>query len=294
MDHRKKASALRVGVRAHDFGRLPVEELAARIAAKGFSVVQLALNKAIAGLNLQPGDLNEELARDIAWVFARHDVGVEVLGCYINPIHPDSQTRAAGLQFFKDHLRCARAFGCGLVALESGSVTADYSPHPANHDEAAFAAMLASLAELVAEGERHGVCVGLEAVAAHTVSSSRKLRRVLDAICSRHLRVVFDPVNLLTPENVHERAHVFEEAFDLLGDKIVVVHAKDFILEHGVVKAVPAGRGALDYFRLLQLLAKTRRPGGTPPPVLFEEADEAVADESLNFLRMKWNEVRYE
>ena len=256
--------------------------------------MQLALNKAIAGLNLQPGDLNEELAREIAWSFARHDVGIEVLGCYINPIHPDLKTRAALLQFFKDHLRCARAFGCGLVALESGSVNADYSPHAANHGEAAFAAMLASLAELVAEAEQHGVCVGLEAVTAHTVSSSRKLRRVLDAIRSRHLRVVFDPVNLLTPENIGEQAYVFAEAFDLLGDEIAVVHAKDVVPEHGAMRTVPAGQGALDYFRLLQLLAETKPPGEKPPPILLEEADATAADECLNFLKMRMNEVCYE
>ena len=49
------SSAPRPGVRAHDFGCDTPERLAARIAAQGFSCAQLALNKAIAGLNLQAG-----------------------------------------------------------------------------------------------------------------------------------------------------------------------------------------------------------------------------------------------
>jgi len=294
MDQRDKVSAIRIGVRAHDFGRLPVEELAARIARPGFSGVQLALNKAIAGLHLQPGDLNEELARDIAWAFARHDVGIDVLGCYINPIHPEVKTRAALLGFFKDHLRFARQFGCGIVALESGSVNADYSPHPANHGEEAFQIMLASISALASAAEKYGVVVGLEAVTGHTVSTPKKMRRVLDEIASDNLRVVFDPVNLLTPENVNAQADVFAEAFDLLGSEIAVVHAKDFVLEQGAMRTVPAGQGALDYRRLLQLLAATKPAGETPPPILLEEADETAAEESRDFLRMKWNEVHYE
>ena len=47
---------IRVGVRAHDFGKLPADELARRIAATGMSCVQLAVSKAIAGLDLKPVD----------------------------------------------------------------------------------------------------------------------------------------------------------------------------------------------------------------------------------------------
>ena len=294
VERRDNPAAPRIGVRAHDIGRLPADELAARIAAQGFFGVQLALNKAIAGLNLQPGDLHAELARDIAWAFARHNLGIEVLGCYINPIHPDLKTRSALLGFFKDHLRFARHFGCGIVALESGSVNADYSPHPANHGEAAFQIMLASISALVAAAEKYGVVVGLEAVTCHTVSTPRKMRRVLDEIASDNLRVVLDPVNLLSAENFREQSRIVAEALDLFGDRVAAVHAKDFIFENGALKTVPAGRGQLDYVRLLQLLAETRPPGETLPPVLLEEADATAADECLNFLKMRMNEVFYE
>src|SRR5512137_1157005 len=147
----EKALRLKLGVRAHDFGCAQADELAARIAARGFFYVQLALNKAIAGLNLQAGDLTTGLAREIGSAFARHGVAIEVLGCYINPIHPDWATRKQQLQYFKDHLRFAGEFGCGIVALESGSVNEDYSPHPANHGEQAFQEMLVSIGELVGE-----------------------------------------------------------------------------------------------------------------------------------------------
>jgi len=272
---------LRLGVRAHDFGRMPAGELAARIAAGGFSCVQLALNKAVAGLDLRAGDLNGELAREIGCAFGLHGVGIEALGCYVNPIHPDLKTRAVLLEFFKDHLRFARDFGCGIVALESGSVNADYSPHPANQGEAAFQAMLASLSELVAAAENFDVVVGLEAVTSHTVSTPQKMRRVLDEIASDNLRVVLDPVNLLSAENFREQSRVVAEALDLFGERVAAVHAKDFALENGALKTVPAGRGRLDYAPVLDFV-RTRQPGIS---VLLEEAGENVAGGCADFLQ---------
>jgi len=285
---RLATNALRIGVRAHDFGRMPVEELASRIAAHGFSCVQLALNKAVAGLNLQAGDLNAELARNIGGAFARHGVSIEVLGCYINPIHPDLATRKKLLQYFKEHLRFARDFGCGIVALESGAVNADYSPHPANHGEAAFQEMLASLSELVAEAEKWGVVVGFEAVHCHTVSTAQKMRRVLDAIGSKNLRVVFDAANLLSLENFRAQSRVVAEALDLLGDDIAVIHAKDFVCANGMMTAVPAGCGQLDFAPILEYV-KSRKPAVS---VLLESAGETAAPQCAQFLQKCFQEMQ--
>ena len=273
------AAPLRLGVRAHDFGRMPAEALAAAVAAGGFTHVQLVLNKAIAGLNLQAGDLTAELARSIGLAFQNHGIQIAVLGCYINPIHPDPATRGKLLEYFKDHLRFAREFDCPLVALESGSVNADYSPHPDNHRPEALQDLLGSLAELVAAAQEAGVNVGLEAVTSHTVSSAQKMRLVLDTLGSQHLQVVLDPVNLLSPANCRDQHRVMAEAVELLGDRVAVLHAKDFVEDRGAWKTVPAGQGQLDY---RPVLAFARR---REVCVLLEEADAAAAAASAQFLR---------
>ena len=216
---RREKTSLRLGVRAHDFGRLPADELAARIAARGFSCVQLALNKAIAGLNLQAGDLNAELAREIGGAFARHGVGIEVLGCYINPIHPDLQTRAEAAGIFQGSFAVCPRFwlrhrGLGKRFGERGLFAASGESRRSGVSE-----MLASISELVAVAEKFGVTVGFEAVRCHTVSTPQKMRRVLDTIGSNNLRVVFDAVNLLSAENFREQSRIIAEALDLLGDR---------------------------------------------------------------------------
>lgn len=272
---------IRIGVRAHDFGCLPAGELAAKIAAQNLVCAQLALGKAIAGLNLKPGILNPGLAFEIGEAFHQHGVQIAVLGCYVNPIHPDPATRKALLGLFKEHLRYARDFGNGLVALETGSVNADYSPHPENHGEAAFQQSLASLAELVAEAENFGVVVGIEAVASHVVSTPQKMRRMLEAVASNNLQVVFDAVNLLSVENFHAQERVIGEAFELFGERIAIIHAKDFVVENGQIKSASAGRGRLRH-DLVMKFAVEEKPGIS---ILLEDTNPQTVPESRDFLR---------
>jgi L-ribulose-5-phosphate 3-epimerase len=271
---------IRLGVRAHDFGKLPAEELAVRIAAKGLACVQLALSKAIAGIDLHPGDLNPGLAFHIGQAFHRHGLQIAVLGCYVNPIHPDLEMRRALLGLFKEHLRFARDFDCGLVALETGSITADYAYHPDNHSEPVFQMFLASLSSLVEEAEKFGVLVGIEGVTTHVVSTPARMSRVLDTIGSNNLQVVFDPVNLLSSENYREQDRIINEAFDLYGDRIAVVHAKDFIIADRIFKAVRTGLGCLNYELLLGLIQK-RKPYIS---ILLEEASEDTVEACARFL----------
>jgi sugar phosphate isomerase/epimerase len=271
---------MRIGVRAHDFGKWPADELAARIAAQGMTCVQLALSKAIAGLDLQPGCLNPGLAFHIGQAFRRHNIQIAVLGCYINPIHPELKTRQTLLSLFKEHLRFARDFGCGLVGLETGSLHADYSPHPDNSGAETFRMLLDSLGELVEEAEHFGVLVAIEGVTGHVVSSPACMRRVLDAIQSNNLQVIFDPVNLLSLENHRDQDRIIQESFDLFGERIVIIHAKDFIVQDQTFRAVRTGQGQLNHKRLLELINQ-HKPCIS---ILLEEASEETAAACAQFL----------
>ena len=277
---------VRIGVRAHDFGCLPAEDLAAHIAAQQFFCVQLALGKAIAGFKWKTGILNPGVAFDIGGAFHRRGIQIAVLGCYVNPIHPDLSTRKSLLGLFKEHLRYARDLGAGLVALETGSVNADYAPHPENHSERAFQQSLASIAELVEEAEQFGVIVGVEAVASHAVSTPQKMRRMLDSVASNNLQVVFDPVNLLSVENHHQQEGIFKEAFDLFGDRIAVLHAKDFLIEGGELKFARAGLGKLRHDVVMRF-AVEEKPGIS---ILLEDANaQTAADARERLLRVVEN-----
>lgn len=273
----------RLGVRAHDLGRFPPDELACRVAAEGLDCVQLALGKAIEGMEMSPGVIHAGLASSIGEAFARSRVRIEVLGCYINPIHPDQETRRSLLGLFKEHLQHARGFGCNIVALESGSLNADYSPHPGNVGESAFQVLLESVNELVSEAKRCGVIVGIEAVTSHVISTPEKMRRLLDAIASPHLQVVYDAVNLLSLANCLEQRDIMRRSFDQFGDRIAVVHLKDFRIADGRLTVCPAGAGLLDFDYLLSGLARCKQ--GTA--FLFEETGPEQIAGCTGFIRSK-------
>lgn len=281
MNTRSTVHEIRLGLRAHDLGCFPVEELARRVADQGVDCVQLAPGKAIAGVEMRPGLLNPEFAAEVRRAFGSHGIGIEVLGCYINPIHPEPEVRAYLLGLFKEHLRHARDFGCNIVALESGSLNADYSPHPDNGGEAAFRELLCSMSGLVEEAERCGVVVGIEAVTSHVVCTPERMRRLLDAIPSPHLGVVFDPVNLLSEMNFGFHREIVRQSLDAFGDRIVVIHAKDFIIERDRLSFCPAGRGMLEYGPILRWLQDSR----PETAVLLEETGPDQVGPSVRHLR---------
>lgn len=272
---------LNLGVRAHDFGKLPLEELAARIAAHGLTCIQLAPAKAIAGFG-DADPLTPEFARHVREVFARHGIRIAVLGCYINLGDRDAAARARSLARFKDHLRVLRAFDGLVVGTETGSVNSDYSRHPDNAGEAAFATVLAGVRELAATAAEHDAALAIEGVERYVISSPARLRRLLDQTASPRVRVILDPVNLLCATNHSRQSEIVAESLALLGEQIDIVHAKDFqITATGEFQETPAGRGALDYAPLLRWV-KHRRPG---LPVLLENTSPDTIADTIAFLR---------
>jgi sugar phosphate isomerase/epimerase len=227
------------------------------VAAKGFDCVQLAPAKALAdfaegaGGRIDPG-----YAAGVAAALSAQGVRVAVIGCYINPIHPDPAARRAGLLRFKASLAACAAFGCGIVATETGSLNADCSFHPGNGGEEAFMTLVASVAELAEAAEAAGMTACIEGVVRHVASSPARLARVLKEVASPSLKVILDPVNFLDKSNMGRSREVVDEAFDLLGPDILALHAKDCAQGDQDCRILPPGQGILDYGHILGRLAE--------------------------------------
>lgn len=272
---------MNLGIRGHDFETQPLNELVQELKSRGLSSVQLVLKKSLPEVNSDLGSLSPGFAHHVGKTFAKHDIQIAVLGCYFNLIHPDPAERSYGLERFKEHIRYARDFGCSLVATETGNVNADIIYTEENFKEEPFLEVVESVRELVAEAEKFGVIVGIEAGVNHPVYSPKTMRRLLDLVDSNNLQVVFDPVNLLTIDNYMKQEEIFQEAFELFGDRIAIFHAKDFTLEDNKVVTTSVGKGLLNYDFLLKFV-KAKKPFIN---IIMEETTEPFIDESLNFLR---------
>ena len=275
---------LNLGVRAHDMEKRPLEELSEAIATKGFTCIQLALRKSIEDMNIKPGSLSSGLARSIRHSFQQHQVDIAVLGCYINVIHPNLDERNKGLDFFKEHLHFAKEFGCTIVGTETGNVYADIKYTEENFREEPFQAVVNSVRDLVNEAEKFDVIVGIEPGVNHPIYSPKTMKRLLDTIPSKNLQIILDPVNLLTPETYKNQEHIIQEAFDLLGDRIVIIHAKDFTIKDGEIKMVSVGQGLLDYKKIFSFV-KEKKPD---MQILMESTKEKDMEKSISYLRNQY------
>lgn len=281
---------LQFGLRAHDFGTLPPEQLADALAVYKPASIQLALAKALANTPSKTGTFSPGYARRIRQIFDRKGIAIAVLGCYFNPVHPDKDIREKGLLRFEEHLRFARDFGCPLVGTETGSCNGDCSYHPDTQKSETFDTLCVSIERLVKTAEKYGSIVAVEAVASkHTVDSIEKMKLLLDRIDSPNLQVIYDPINLIPVTGLTEsQPEFFRRAFDAFGTKIVAVHIKDFVMKDGhKVDTLPSGTGDLDYTALFKLLVE-RKPY---IDVLLENSVPSKLNETLAFLNNKLNEV---
>lgn len=278
---------MNLGVRAHDFGKLPVEELARQIAAHGLNCIQLAPVKALAGFDNDTAGIDPGFAAEVRETFRRHGIHISVLGCYINLGDRDAASRRPQLERFKHHLRAAKAFGCPIVGTETGSLNSDYSRHPDNGGDEAFGIVRESVRELVREAEQCGAIVCIEAVERYVISSPQRLRRLVDEIASPHLKVIYDPVNLLWSTNCDREAAILDDAHTLLGDHVRILHAKDYTIENGAFRELSAGQGRLNYRKLLRWV-KDHHPD---IDVLLENTHPASIARTVAFMQQAYREA---
>ena len=89
-----------------------------------------------------------------------------------------------------------------------------------------------------------------------------------------------DPANLIAPENKQHMHHILDEAFELLGEDIVLAHAKDIGLDNTFQ---PAGTGILDYDYYLHHL----KAANAEIPLIIHGLSETQVDAAVRFLRAK-------
>jgi sugar phosphate isomerase/epimerase len=241
---------MKIGVRAHDFGRMDAGRLAAVIKNAGFDCVQLAPVKAIEGIQ-SFGDVTAKHLADITEAFTRHGLEITVLGCYIEPSLPDRSRRLGQAEIFKTYLSHAKTLGVGIVGTETTNLPLSAGP---SEREERYQLLKDSVLRMIEKAEEADVTVGIEPVAGHTLNTPGLTRRLLDEVGSGKLKVIFDPVNLVLPDTIDKQDLIFDEMFDILGDDIAAVHVKDIVIEGGKKVWRNIGAGVINYRLIIQKL----------------------------------------
>jgi sugar phosphate isomerase/epimerase len=117
----------------------------------------------------------------------------------------------------------------------------------------------------------------------NVVDSAEKGRRLLDEMRSPSLKVVMDAANLFRKGELPRSDEILKQAFELLGEEVVIAHAKDV---KNTGEAVAAGSGELDFDRYLENL----RGVGYEGPLILHGLEEAEVEASVAFLLGKLGE----
>jgi sugar phosphate isomerase/epimerase len=276
---------MEIGIFAKVFSRPTLEETLDAVQAHGIRYVQF--NMACAGLLTLPEHIAPELCHSIRSAMAARGLTMTALSGTFNMIHPDVAQRREGLRRLRVLARACAPMGTSIVTLCTGTRDAQdmWRRHPNNDTPEAWADLLASMREAVDAADEAGVTLGVEPELSNVINSARKARRLLDELGSQHVKIVMDGSNLLHAGQVEHMREILDQAFDLLGKDIVLVHAKDLMAGAGAHAAGhgAAGTGVLDYDHYLARL----RALGFDGPLILHTLTEDQVDASVAFLRGK-------
>ena len=275
---------MRLGIRAHDVKADTFEELVKKIHEQGLHCCQLALPKAVHEFPTAKEVMTPGLAFYMREVFAKYQVDVAVVGSYHNLATPDERAYADTLDTYRRNIVFASLLGAGMVGTETGACNTAYKTEPFSFSEQALEIFISRLRPVVEYAEKMGVIVGIEPVCRHIVNTAARARRVLDAIDSPNLQIIFDPVNLLDMSNYQDYPAIFREFTELLGKDIAVFHFKDFRIEDGKLLSCAAGTGEMDFDFLLSYI-RDHKPYAH---VLMEDTNPGNAAAARDFLEGRY------
>ena len=250
---------MNIGIRLHDTLPGSLAERLACAKAQGFSCAHVALSKVLDDFAMEeaPEKLTESYAARVRADFEASGLECAVLGCYLNLADPDAERRTRTQEIYKAHLRFAPEISARVVGTETYANPASGFADPASSEEA-FHLFMDSLRPVVRCAEEVGALLAVEPVYYHIISTPERAARMLEELPSDSLRIILDAVNLISPENADKTESLIQRAISLLGDRVEILHMKDFVLTpEGKMDACACGLGTMKYETLLSL-AKAR------------------------------------
>jgi sugar phosphate isomerase/epimerase len=271
---------MRLGIFARTFSRPTVEGVFDAVREHQLDRVQF--NMACAGLPTLPDDIAPSLAIRIHEASMSRGTEIAAVSGTYNMAHPDPEARQAGLRRLRTLASACHGMGTSVITLCTGTRDPEnmWRWHPENASSQAWSDLLSSMEAALRIAEEEQITLAFEPERANVVNTAAKGHALLAAMQSSRLKVVIDPANLIVPGDVHQMSQVLDEAFDLLGEYIVIAHAKDRGADDTFQTA---GGGILDYDQYVRLLRAAAFDG----PFILHGLTEGQIDAALQFLRDK-------
>lgn len=268
---------MKIGVRAHDYGKMEIEQLAEVLKEEGYECAQLALPKAFAGIDCYQDITPAHLER-IRRAFEKAKVEIAVFGCYMDLGNPDKEIRTYAVDTLKKCLAYSKETGARVVGTETA-----YPRLGKEEKKLWYPYMLDSIQRAVEEAVRLDVKLAIEPVYWHPLDSLEAVMDVMERVGDEaHLRMIFDASNLLEFPDTTVQEPYWKEWLKVTGKYIEAMHIKDFYHnEKGVYVPTPLGEGAIRYQAISEWLHENR----PDMYLLREEMNPQNAAADIAFMR---------
>lgn len=274
---------MELGIFAKTFSRNSVGE--AFQAIREHDLRKTQFNMSCAGLQSMPEEIDTQLAHAIREAAEQSSLELSAISGTFNMAHPDADKRSDGIKRLRVLAQACSLLGTSVITLCTGSRDRDnmWRRHPDNRSQDAWSDMLHTMAAAVEIAEEYNLILGVEPELANVVYDAKRAKRLMDELSSPSVKIVMDAANLYNPESSRSLNDIISEGFDLLGELIIIAHAKDIVID-GQAEFVAAGQGIVDYNHYLKLLAAVHFTG----PLILHGLREIQVAESLAYIRSQF------
>ena len=244
--------------------------------------------------NSHPGRLNrnpwldapDSAIRELKDALTANDVLFADMHCNANNMHPDPEERRKERQWCTWQMEAAERIGCPLISTHIGSMAPNaIAAHKDNWTWDCWKLSVETMNDMIRDTEGMEVALALEPDPLVQINSVAAHRQIMDE-CGPRVKVCYDPINMMNL-GVHFRTgELINESFDILGEDILIAHAKDTdLLNKMSVFLVQTlqGEGNLDYDTYLVRLSRMKYPRA----LLIEHIALEDHPKSAKFIRDK-------
>lgn len=192
---------------------------------------------------------------------AEHDLVIAEVGCWSNPVSPDTEIRNNAVNFCKHQLELAEYVKARCCVNIAGSASKIWDGGYAdNYSQENYEKTVATVQKIIDSVNPSNTCYTLEPMPNMFPDSPETYIQIIKDIDRKGFGVHMDAVNMISsPRRYFNNREFVNRCFELLGDKIVSCHLKDCLLEHKLTVSIvetECGKGGFDIPNYLAAIDK--------------------------------------
>ena len=268
---------MKLGVFAKTYQRKSLEATLDAVRADGINLIQLKMTSV--GLPTLPEQIPQSIIDRIKRATESRGITIAAISATYNMAHPDPAVRDRGTKRLRVLAKAAQSLGVPTLTLCTGTRNLDdiWSYHPENELDEAWEEMFATIDRALQVTEESGVNLAIEPEPGNIVKDATEARYLIKDLDNPRIGAIIDPANLVAIEAFHTMADLIVDSVSLLGEYLLMVHAKD-CTNAAIVR--PPGQGIVPWESFLAQL----RDIGYDGPVMMHGFDEAEVPGAIAYL----------